>query len=118
MHMHRDDRALTLYVIKTSMRKNDRKTCAPYSEARVTRAVNGRGVLREITDTLANTHVIPQTFMHDFEDVHQVAGRNDDELKQARTHPMFVFLTKVPVNNPASSESISGESRPLTEPCA
>ena len=41
------ERRLTLYVMKMSMRKNDRKTCAPYSAARVTRAVKGSGVLHD-----------------------------------------------------------------------
>lgn len=37
---------LTLYVMKTSMRKNDRNTDAPYSAARLIRADTGSGVLQ------------------------------------------------------------------------
>ena len=58
--IRKPERRLTLYVMKMSMRKKDRKTCAPYSAARVTRAVKGSGVLHdtnpEIISTLAHPY--------------------------------------------------------------
>jgi hypothetical protein len=39
-------RALTLYVMKTNIRKNERKTEKPYTRARKARGMGGTGSLR------------------------------------------------------------------------
>lgn len=44
-HTEQEVIQLTLYVMNTSMRKNDKNTCAPYKAARVIRAVRGSRVL-------------------------------------------------------------------------
>lgn len=79
--------------MKTSMRKNDRNTCAPYKTARLMRMVAGIRVL----------HRQPIS--------HTMNGRPDDS-----THPCRPLVARTPVNNPASSLSTSGELRPLTVP--
>ena len=44
-HQYQILEALTLYVMKTSIKKNDTKTLAPYRLARIIRETNGTGIL-------------------------------------------------------------------------
>lgn len=85
-------RPLTLYVMNTSMRKNDRNTCAPYTVARLKRMVSGIGVL-----------------MHHRQ--HPPINKHADSA-----HLCCSLTAGNPVNKPAASLSMPGELRPLTDP--
>ena len=45
-------RPLTLYVMNTSIRKNEKKTVAPYTSARIVRAAMGTGVLKVMQNSI------------------------------------------------------------------
>ena len=84
---------LTLYVMKTSIRKNERKTDMPYTKARMTRARGGTGSLQIYVNSILYSNI-------------------------SKAYPAGWILSNFPLRSPSSSLLASskrcGEARPLS----